>query len=91
MNRLLWFAILAILPAVAQNSAAQGKRQAPPPAAPKPSVEKPLVTPAKPSPVENQDIDRRRERMKQRDSEIDRVLKERQRKNADKSRDQQRR
>lgn len=82
MNRLVWFALLVALPTMAQQ-------KQPAPAPPKPSVVKPLLPP-KSSPVENQEIDKRRDRMKQRDSEIDRMLKERQRKEAERSREQRR-
>jgi hypothetical protein len=83
MNRLAWFAMLAILPIAAAQ--AQEKQKAAP--APKPPVVKPLLPPSKSTPVENQDIDKRRERMKQRDSEIDKMLKERQRKEAERNRE----
>lgn len=86
MNRLAWFAMLAILPIAVENSAAQEKAKAPPPA--KPTAVKPLLPPSKPStPVENGDIDKRRERMKQRDGEIDKILKEKQRKEAERTRE----
>jgi hypothetical protein len=85
MNRLAWFAMLAILPIAAQE-----KQKAPPPA--KPTAVKPLLPPAKPStPVENGDIDKRRDRMKQRDGEIDKILKEKQRKDAEAERNREKR
>lgn len=78
MNRLVWFAMLAMLPVMAQE------KQKAAPAPPKPPVVKPLLPP-KPAPVENENIDKRRERMKQRDSEIDKILKEKQRKEAERA------
>jgi hypothetical protein len=86
MNRLAWFAMLAILPVVALDVFGQDKKPAAPPS--KPPVVKPLLPASKPA-VDN-DIDKRRERMKQRDDEIDRVLREKQRKDAERSRDQKR-
>ncbi len=79
MNRLAFIAMLA-LPVMAQT------KQTPAPAAPKPPVVKPLQTPPRPVPVENGDIDKRRDRMKQRDAEVDKILKEKQRKEAERSR-----
>lgn len=70
--------VVVALPLLGQQKAAKPLAAHPPPAeAPKPLIPKPALPAATPTlPADAERIDKRRERMKDRDAEIDRMMKE---------------